>query len=170
MNSSNANGVKKPAPWLMINSSSQVKAALILALTILYVITFEPITKKHGVITAPLVAFPVVLAGWFFGSKAGFFASLMSIILNAVLYIITLANGWDLWVGTSWPGNLMTVVVGVVAGILHESINRSERADAESQKRLRESDALAKISRALSETEHVGLSTVLQLIVNSAKE
>jgi signal transduction histidine kinase len=42
--------------------------------------------------------------------------------------------------------------------------------EADIQKRLRESDALARISRALSETEHVGLSTVLQLIVSSAKE
>jgi signal transduction histidine kinase len=170
MNSSNTNGVKKPLPWLMINSSSRAKAALILALTILYVVTFKAITERYGVITAPLVAFPVVLAGWFFGGRVGLFASLISIILNAVLYTITLANGWDLWVATSWLGNLMTVVVGVVAGNLRESINRRERADAESQKRLRESDALAQIARALSETEHVGLSTVLQLIATSAKE
>jgi signal transduction histidine kinase len=42
--------------------------------------------------------------------------------------------------------------------------------EADIQKRLRETDALAKISRALSETEHIGLSTVLQLIATSAKE
>jgi signal transduction histidine kinase len=170
MNPSDANGVKKPVSWLMTNSSSQAKVALILGLTILYVLTFSPIFERYGIITAPLVAFPVVLAGWFFGGKAGFFTSLLSIILNAVLYIVTLTNGRDLWVGTSWPGNLVTVVVGVVAGNLRESINRRTRADVESQKRLRESDALAQIARALSETEHVGLSTVLQLIVSSAKE
>ena len=38
------------------------------------------------------------------------------------------------------------------------------------QKRLRESDALIKITRTLSETERIGLQTVLQLIVTSAKE
>ncbi len=42
--------------------------------------------------------------------------------------------------------------------------------EAEIQKRLRESDALAKIARTLSETEQFGLQTVLQLIVTSAKE
>lgn len=42
--------------------------------------------------------------------------------------------------------------------------------EVEIQKRLRETNALANIGRALSETEHVGLSTVLQLIVNSTKE
>jgi GAF domain-containing protein len=41
---------------------------------------------------------------------------------------------------------------------------------ADIQKRLRESNALANISLALSETEKIGLSNVLQLIVNSAKE
>ena len=42
--------------------------------------------------------------------------------------------------------------------------------DAELQQRLRESTELSKIAQALSETERVGLGTVLQLIVNSAKE
>ena len=38
------------------------------------------------------------------------------------------------------------------------------------QKRLRESDALIKITRTLSETERIDLQTVLQLIATSAKE
>jgi signal transduction histidine kinase/GTP-sensing pleiotropic transcriptional regulator CodY len=38
------------------------------------------------------------------------------------------------------------------------------------KKRLRESNALTKIMRTLSETERIGLQTVLQLIVTSAKE
>jgi len=42
--------------------------------------------------------------------------------------------------------------------------------DLEIQQRLRESDALAKISRALSETERVGNGEVLQLIVDFARE
>jgi signal transduction histidine kinase len=40
----------------------------------------------------------------------------------------------------------------------------------EAQQRLRESNALAKIGRALSETERVGTGEVLQLIVDSARE
>jgi signal transduction histidine kinase len=42
--------------------------------------------------------------------------------------------------------------------------------DMELNRRLRESTALAKIAQALSETEHVGRGTVLQLIANSARE
>jgi len=42
--------------------------------------------------------------------------------------------------------------------------------DVEIQQRLRESNALAKISRALSATERVGTGEVLQLIVDSARE
>lgn len=62
-------------------------------------------------------------------------------------------------------------------------INRAEQAgkqiaiallnaqkDAELKKHLHESKALADISRALSETEKIGLSDVLQLIVTSAQE
>ena len=46
----------------------------------------------------------------------------------------------------------------------------SVQQDIEIQKRLKETRAIARIGRALSETERVGLSTVLQLIVSSAKE
>ncbi len=42
--------------------------------------------------------------------------------------------------------------------------------DLELKKRLHEVETLANISRALSETERIGLQTVLQLIVTSAKE
>jgi len=42
--------------------------------------------------------------------------------------------------------------------------------DMELEHRLREANTLANISRALSETERVGLSTVLQLIATSTKE
>jgi signal transduction histidine kinase len=137
MNSSNANGIRKPGQWFMTDSSSQLKTALILALTILYVVIFKPSTERYGVITAPLVAVPVLLAGWFFGIKAGLFASLMAILLNAVLFTITLVNGWDFWVEASWLGNLMTVVVGVVAGQLHKTLHNGAQIQAELRSRER---------------------------------
>jgi signal transduction histidine kinase len=46
----------------------------------------------------------------------------------------------------------------------------SVQQEADIQKRIQESDALTKIMRTLGETERVGLQTVLQLIVTSAKE
>ena len=45
-----------------------------------------------------------------------------------------------------------------------------ERSGAVVETRLRESDALARIARSLSETERIGLQTVLQLIAVSAQE
>lgn len=45
-----------------------------------------------------------------------------------------------------------------------------ERSAGVIEKRLQESDALAQIARSLSETERIGLQTVLQLIAVSAKE
>lgn len=47
---------------------------------------------------------------------------------------------------------------------------RTIEQESEIHKRLREANALANIAQVLSETEHVGLETVLQLIVDSAKE
>jgi signal transduction histidine kinase len=47
---------------------------------------------------------------------------------------------------------------------------RTVYQESEIQKRLKETDALAKIGYALSETEKIGLQTVLQLIVTSANE
>lgn len=42
--------------------------------------------------------------------------------------------------------------------------------DFELQRRLRETDAMTRIARALSETERISLTNVLELIVNSAKQ
>jgi two-component system NtrC family sensor kinase len=47
---------------------------------------------------------------------------------------------------------------------------RTIQQDIEIQKRLKEAHALANIERVLSETERVGLGTVLQLIVDSARD
>jgi PAS domain S-box-containing protein len=46
----------------------------------------------------------------------------------------------------------------------------STQQEFELQKRLKESDTLAKIATSLSETERIGLSNVLDLIVSSARE
>lgn len=46
----------------------------------------------------------------------------------------------------------------------------STQQESELQKRLKESDALAQIAISLSQTERIGLSNVLDLIVNSAKD
>lgn len=46
----------------------------------------------------------------------------------------------------------------------------NSRQEGELKKQLRESEALAKIARALSESEHIGLANVLELIAASAKE
>jgi len=126
MISSLARWLKNPGPRQIILGSSRNKVALIFAITILYVLIFKTL-MDHSLVIAPLIAVPVVLAGWFFGRKAGVFASLISIPLNALLYTITLAGGWDLWVETSWAGNIMTVLVGYIAGRLHNEFIERER-------------------------------------------
>ena len=68
------------------------KTTIILIVSILYILSFKPLTDSYGVITAPLVTIPVVLAGWFFGKRSGFFASLIAIFINAILFIISLRS------------------------------------------------------------------------------
>lgn len=137
MNSFNAGRITKLQTWLTTDSSSRVKAGIVLGLMILYAISFKLINERYGIAMAPMVAVPVVLAGWFFGNKAGVFVSLISILLNAVLYKFIIPNGWELWLMTSWPGNLMVIVIGMITGYMHKILNESARIEAELRSRER---------------------------------
>ncbi len=90
--------------------------------------------------------------------------------------------GVPLIVGTNKLGAAI-IAFNALHEFTTEKIERAEQAGAqiaialwnfqqgtEIQRRLNESNALVEIGRALGETEHVGLNTVLQLIVNSARE
>ena len=113
--------------WQKWLGPARNKIVLILAITILYIMIFRTISGRYGVILAPFAAAPVILAGWFFGRRAGVLAGLFSIPAMALLYIVTPSAGWDLWVRTSWAGNIMMVIVGYIAGRLHDEFIEGER-------------------------------------------
>ncbi len=121
----------------MIESPPILKAGVILFFTILYVITFIPITNRYGIISAPLVAVPVMLAGWLFGNKAGVLSGFFFILLNAVLYKIAIPNGWQVWLNTSMLGNSLILAIGLVFGNLHSILSESAQIETELRSRER---------------------------------
>jgi signal transduction histidine kinase len=153
MISSITSRIKVPESWQIRPSPALNKAALILGITLLYVITFKPISERFGVVSPPVVAVPVILAGWFFGIRAGLAASFISILLNILLFKTTLANGGELWVEISWFGDLMTILVGVVAGSLHDSVEKRERANLEIKAKEDYSSILNDITRIITGTQ-----------------
>lgn len=87
------------------------------ALTVLYIVAF--LVGKAGNYSAfisPFVVLPVVFAAWYYGVYGGLIAGVGAIMINAVLFGIGIKNGWSLWIGSSWPGNLMVLLVGYITG------------------------------------------------------
>ncbi len=106
-----------------------VRLSFVLGLTILYSLFFHPITEIAGPVGAALISIPVALAGWYFGINAGLIASLLGIILSAVLLqAIFTGDNWFLRIANYWPGNLMVVLVGFIAGRLQKELAGRTRA------------------------------------------
>ncbi len=121
-----------------LNSSSPlVRWGIAFGPAVGYLLLFPLLERVFGPAATTLVAFPVAVITWYFGLLAGLIASLLSIPLNALLYTIVLASGWDLWVETSWAGNIMVVLVGYIAGRLHNEFIERERVVYELRSRER---------------------------------
>ena len=89
----------------------------IVILTLLYIAIFL-ITRfdNYSIFVSPFVAIPVILAAWYYGVSGGFVASVAGIILNAVLFSVSMEKGWEIWLEFSWPGNVMVILVGYITG------------------------------------------------------
>ncbi|HET6596020.1 MAG TPA: GAF domain-containing protein, partial [Anaerolineales bacterium] len=113
---------------------------------------------------------PVAATGWFFGPLAGILAGIVTVAhffftrsLGNVPLSAILDNNFIF-------GGLIVVLVGGISGWLKDVYENQLARDRELTKRLQEADALSRITTALSEAERIGLSNILQLIVDSAKE
>ena len=153
---------------------------IVLGLTALYWILAWALVPTLGIGILALSVLPVAAAGWFFGPLGGWVSALAGIGLSALFIQLTQGSPWTSVVIQGFlAGCAALLVVGVLAGRLKQSYEagrqdtlqlRDGLHERELNRRLRESIALAEIARALSETERVGLSTVLQLIIDSARE
>jgi GAF domain-containing protein len=133
MQSANDDEIKaRQAQGLNLHQSG-MRLAAVLGATILYILIFQLIAEKVGLVTAAFIYVPVALAGLFFGVNAGLVASLMGIALNALLLSLFDGSDWLGWITGYWPGNLMVIVIGYFAGRLHKGL--AERASIKSELR-----------------------------------
>lgn len=112
------------------------RLVITLGVTLLYVVTFEPITASVGPVGTALITLPVVVAGWYFGMGAGIIASLLGIILSVTLLIANEGNDWVAWIIIGWPGYLMLIASGFFSGLLKN--NRIDRDRIHEELRYRE--------------------------------
>ncbi len=103
------------------------RLAIVLSLTVLYIAAFPALSNAVGPVGAALVSIPVATAGWYFGIEVGLVASILGIVLSALLRMIFAGSDWFFGVFHYWPGNLMVVVIGYLAGRLHKEFAEDAR-------------------------------------------
>ena len=153
-----------------MNTSSRsalVKWGIILLLAVPHIFMTHALGNRYQ---GAISILPVAAAGWFFGK----FAGILTGIVTVVHYLLTLSLG-----NVPLPvildnnfifGGLIVILIGGISGWLKDVYEKQLARDQELTKRLQEADALSKITTALSEAERIGLSNILQLIVDSAGE
>ena len=108
----------------ILTRSAWTKWGIVLGLTIFYILIFKPIVTSFGPAGTPLVALPVVVAGWYFGMAGGLIASILSVPLNFLLFA-SMGYNQDPWTtGYAVPGNLVLILVGFMAGALRAWVER----------------------------------------------
>ncbi len=94
----------------------------ILVLTILYLVVIYPLINLIGPVASALIAVPVAFAGWYFGIKKGVIAGLLGVALSSGLLTLFVGRTWFNWTFVSWPGNIMVVLVGYIAGRVQQEL------------------------------------------------
>ena len=123
--------------WSGFLDSPRAQLVAMAVFTALYVLTFITVPESTALIIAPLAMIPVVLAGRFFGIKAGLTAGVIAILLNAALYTFNLNNGWPLWNNTAWPLNIMFMLAGYISGAVKTGMDKQIQINKELQTRER---------------------------------
>ena len=153
-----------------MNTSSRsalVKWGIILLLAAPHIfLTHSLVNRYQGAISI----LPVAAAGWFFGGFAGILAG----VITAVHYLLVLRLS-NVPLSTILDNNfifggLILILIGGFSAWLKDRYEKQLARDRELTKRLQEADALSRIATALSEADRIGLSNILQLIVDSARE
>jgi signal transduction histidine kinase len=138
MYATNTSIIKK---WVMRGlqpHSPRARLAIVLGATVLYFASFRQIIDAVGSLGIELVAVPVALAGWYFGIAVGVLASLTGNILVLLFFIAMPGYGLDMWISSvPWPGNLMVVTVGYIAGLLRQGLDQRYQIEMELRARER---------------------------------
>jgi signal transduction histidine kinase len=103
-------------------SQPRAQMALILVMTAVYTLAFQLLVKFVGAVAASLISIPVAFAGWYFGITGGVIAGLLGIALTSSLLTLFQGGAWINWTFEFWPGNLMVVLVGYIAGRVQKEL------------------------------------------------
>ena len=150
-----------------ISRSALVKWGIILLLVLPHIFLVMKLgTDYQGILSV----LPVAATGWFFGVLPGAVAGLLALLHYALT--LRLSNiPWPLILNNNFIiGTPLLIAIGVVAGWAADVYRKQALRDLELTKRLQEANALSQINMALGEAERVGLPSILQLIVDSAKK
>jgi signal transduction histidine kinase len=147
--------------------SPLMKWGIVLVLTLIHLALLWVYKKDYA---GALSILPVGVAGWFFGSMLGIVTAVVIVFLYFfILYIYGIPTPAILD-SDFILGGFILIFLGGVLGWLSNYYYKQAEKDKELKKQLEEADALSEISIALSQAERVGLSNILQLIVDSAKK
>ena len=146
--------------------SPLVKWGIVLLLALLHIFMA---TAFKGGYSGALSILPVAAAGWFFGSFVGFLTAMILAFFYSIILNAGNLTAQNIFSNDFILGSLILALIGGVSGWLNKIYFGQNLRDHELKNQLKEADALSKISIALSEAERVGLSDILQLIVDSAK-
>lgn len=146
--------------------SPLTKWGIVLVLTIIHLILLWVYKKEYA---GTLSILPVGLASWFFGSTIGIISAVL--ILFLYFFTLSISNVPTISVvDTDFIlGGFVLILISGAIGWFSNYYHKQTEKDIELKKQLEEADTLSKISIALSQAERVGLSNILQLIVDSIK-
>ncbi|RJP53134.1 MAG: GAF domain-containing protein [Anaerolineaceae bacterium] len=102
-----------------------------------YIATFRYSIDALGDVGAALITLPVVLTGWYWGTGAGIIAGLAAIILNIALFKNLMGYELPFAITNGWPGNIMLILVSVVAGNLRRAFKKHSQVENELRTRER---------------------------------
>jgi len=110
--------------------------SIVTSLTFAYVLVFWLFIDQMGLILSVLLSVPVIAIGFYFGRGAGLFAGMFGFVLNTFLLINRGDFNTD-QVTHFWLGYLIVLVLGFVAGYIHDESVTQKRTirEGDSQER-----------------------------------
>ncbi|MFZ5912322.1 MAG: GAF domain-containing protein [Chloroflexota bacterium] len=115
---------------LLLTRSFSLKWGIVLGLTAVYILSFRTILAAFGPAGTPLIALPVIAAGWFFSLPGGVIASLLAVPVVIFLFLLNGYGPISQIVSEAIPGLSILVFVGVITGGLRKWVDDTLRVEA----------------------------------------
>ena len=130
------------------------KSALALGTVLIYVLVYGLLDPALGQATIILATLPIMVIGWLYGIRYGLLVSLWAFPLNTLLVSLTSDSGWQEWLlQGGWLGSITLVLVGAVAGWLH---NLNDRAKQQAAEHKRAEEAVQRLAKEKMTVAEIG--------------